>query len=211
MALSANLRAFQTVPTDIRQWSNWLKNAITDAITGSVSTSLIDDNAVTFAKMQQVATDTVLGRATAGTGNVEALTCTAAGRALIDDADAATQRATLGLVSSTYLPTLTNVTNVAASTAYTCQYIQVGTNVTVSGRVDVDPTAAGATELGVSLPVASNFANNDECAGAAFASGIAGFGAAVLADPANNRARLQWVAVDITNQPLYFTYTYRIL
>jgi hypothetical protein len=39
----------------------------------------------------------LLGRSTAGAGNVEEIACTAAGRALIDDADAAAQRTTLGL------------------------------------------------------------------------------------------------------------------
>lgn len=41
---------------------------------GDITTAKIADNAVTLAKMQQVATNTLLGRATAGTGNVEALT-----------------------------------------------------------------------------------------------------------------------------------------
>lgn len=43
------------------------------------------------------ATNTLLGRQTAGAGAVEEITCTAAGRALLDDADAAAQRTTLGL------------------------------------------------------------------------------------------------------------------
>lgn len=43
------------------------------------------------------ATDKILGRSTAGAGNVEEITCTAAGRALLDDAAASDQRTTLGL------------------------------------------------------------------------------------------------------------------
>jgi hypothetical protein len=64
---------------------------------GSIPTAAIEDNAITFAKIQQVASGVLLGRSSAGSGNVEAITLTAAGRALLDDADAAAQRTTLGL------------------------------------------------------------------------------------------------------------------
>jgi hypothetical protein len=73
------------------------------ALTGDVTASAngnattIANDAVTFAKMQNIATDKLLGRATAGSGDVEEITCTSAGRALLDDADAAAQRTTLGL------------------------------------------------------------------------------------------------------------------
>lgn len=63
---------------------------------GVVTTAKIGDDQVTYAKMQDVsATDRLLGRSTAGAGNVEEIPCTAAGRALLDDADATTQRTTL--------------------------------------------------------------------------------------------------------------------
>lgn len=69
-----------------------------DGSWAAVGTAQIADDAVTYAKMQNVsATDKVLGRSTAGAGNVEEIACTAAGRALIDDANAAAQRTTLGL------------------------------------------------------------------------------------------------------------------
>jgi hypothetical protein len=61
-------------------------------------TAQIADDAVTYAKIQNVsATDMLLGRSTAGAGNVEEIACTAAGRALLDDANAAAQRTTLGI------------------------------------------------------------------------------------------------------------------
>lgn len=54
-------------------------------------------------------TDKILGRSSSGAGNVEEITCTSAGRALIDDADAAAQRTTLSaqktITSGTAAPT----------------------------------------------------------------------------------------------------------
>lgn len=62
---------------------------------GDTTLTIVAD-AVTYAKMQNVsATDKLLGRSTAGSGNVEEIACTAAGRAILDDADAAAQRVTL--------------------------------------------------------------------------------------------------------------------
>lgn len=68
-------------------------------VTVSVGGTVITINAgvVTYAKIQDVsAGDKVLGRIT-GAGDVEEIACTSAGRALLDDADATAQRATLGL------------------------------------------------------------------------------------------------------------------
>jgi len=64
---------------------------------GSIGTTQLTPSGVTYDRIQNVSTDRLLGRSSAGSGTVEEVTCTAAGRALLDDADAATQRATLGL------------------------------------------------------------------------------------------------------------------
>lgn len=67
-------------------------------VSSSGATWTIDSDAVTYAKIQNVsASDRILGRVTAGAGDIEEITCTSAGRALLDDADASAQRTTLGL------------------------------------------------------------------------------------------------------------------
>jgi hypothetical protein len=72
------------------------------ALTGDVTASAgsnattIAAGAVTFAKMQAVSANVLLGNDATGT-TVEEITCTAAGRALLDDADNTAQRTTLGL------------------------------------------------------------------------------------------------------------------
>lgn len=65
------------------------------AVKDTIATGDIDANAVTLAKLQALGANKLLGAITAG-DPVE-VDCTAAGRALIDDASAATQRATLGV------------------------------------------------------------------------------------------------------------------
>lgn len=53
-------------------------------VSASGATWTIDNDAVTYAKIQNVsATDRLLGRSTAGAGDIEEITCTAAGRALL--------------------------------------------------------------------------------------------------------------------------------
>lgn len=80
-------------------------------ITVSGSTWTIDNDAVTYAKLQNVsATDRILGRSSAGAGDVQEITCTAAGRDLLDDADASAQRTTLGLKTGA-------TTNITTSTS----------------------------------------------------------------------------------------------
>lgn len=118
---------------------------------------------------------------------------------------------TANLGAGSYTPTLTGVANVGASTAYACQYLRVRDVVTVSGKLALDPTAAVATQLGISLPVASNFGAAEDCGGTAVAPGVAGQCAAIVADATNNRAELQYVAADLTNQAWAFTFTYRVI
>lgn len=114
--------------------------------------------------------------------------------------------------SGTYTPTLTNVANLDASTAFVCQYMRVGSVVTVSGKVNIDPTTpAASTQLGISLPITSNLANDFECAGTAFCATVASQGASIKGDITNNRAQITWISEDIAAQDMYFTFTYLII
>ena len=116
-----------------------------------------------------------------------------------------------GATSGSYTPTLTNTTNLAASTAYACYYQRVGSVVLVAGRVDVDPTAAGQCVLGLTVPIASNFTTANQLGGTAASPTVAGQSAAIYSDAANDRATMEWVAVDTANRAMYFTFAYGVI
>jgi hypothetical protein len=111
---------------------------------GSIPTAAVEDNAIVFAKIQQVASGVLLGRASAGSGNVESITLTAAGRALLDDADAAAQRTTLGLETMAVQPAsgvaITGGTAVLSSGTITYATINGGV---ISGITDLAVTDGG--------------------------------------------------------------------
>lgn len=85
-------------PADIVATSNdTILRRTSDALSfGQVTLGMIPDSLVTYAKVQDVAADRVLGR-TSSSGAIEEIPCTEAGRALLDDDDASEQRTTLGL------------------------------------------------------------------------------------------------------------------
>jgi hypothetical protein len=86
---------------------------------GVVGTTELADDSVTYAKIQDVsATDRLLGRSTAGAGVVEEITCTAAGRALLDDASAAAQLVTLGAAAASHTHVLGDLSPAAITDGY---------------------------------------------------------------------------------------------
>jgi hypothetical protein len=138
--------------------------ALVAALTGPVTSDAagatsITDNAVTYAKIQNVsATDRLLGRASSGAGDIEEITCTAAGRALLADVDTAAQRTTLGLGA---LATLTPGTGVATLLAsFTSANLraaladETGTGATYFQGGDIGTPSAGVLTNCTGLPVA---------------------------------------------------------
>lgn len=171
------------------------REALTGDVTASQNsnTTAIDKTAITGkTTVTAAADDLILISDTSDSGNLKKITAPASG---------------------TYTPTLTNVTNVASTTAFSCQYMQVGTIVTVSGQANVTPTAAAptTTQLGISLPVASKFTAFSQCAGVGQGIDAAYTAGPILADATNDTALLQYDATTLFEVSFYFTFTYRIV
>jgi hypothetical protein len=134
---------------------------------------------------------------------------------LLDDEVSAASAAIAALPTpqeaSIYTPTVTDHANVAASTAFACQYMRIGDVVTVSGKVNVDPTAAAgtATEVRLTLPIASTFSAEQQLGGSGAAAAVNQ--AVAINGSIANRASFNFLAQTTANHSINFTFTYRIV
>lgn len=67
------LRPFVAVPKDIREWTRWMRDQLVEPGDSTVSTATLQDASVTYAKIQDIAADRILGRLTSS-GVVSELT-----------------------------------------------------------------------------------------------------------------------------------------
>lgn len=121
---------------------------------------------------------------------------------------------TVGMSSGSYVPTMTLVTNVDAATVVgSFNWLRVGNIVSVSGIVNIDNTTANAaSELGISLPIASAMTSTGQVAGNGAASSPSSLSGAVNADATNDRARLLWQAVGSTDSRAWgITFSYIVV
>ncbi len=132
-------------------------------VSSSGATWTIDSDVVTYAKMQNVsATDKLLGRATAGAGDVEEIACTPFARTILDDADAATVRTTIGAGTGNgnLTGTLTNgrvALSIGANTVGDNANLTFdGTNLT-TGRLYHSAGSGGAPGIGPSTDTGTGF------------------------------------------------------
>lgn len=117
------------------------------------------------------------------------------------------------VTSGTYTPSLTNTTNITSSTPYTCQYMRVGSVVNVSGAIFLTFTSVStATEVGISLPIASNLAQTYQLGGGAGSGNGIYFGT-LQGDVTNDRATLKMTSppTGTTTSTLYFNFTYQVI
>jgi hypothetical protein len=124
----------------------------------TAAVAAVPDNTISTAKIAFSATDKLLGRSTSGAGAGEEITCTSFARTVLDDADAATARTTLGIVAAS--DTVAGIVELA-TTAET----QTGTDatraVTPAGLSATSPIKAWATFNGTTatLIASSNVAS----------------------------------------------------
>ena len=108
-------------------------HAASDITSGTLDAARIANDSITYAKIQNVsATDRLLGRSSAGSGDVEEVVCTSFARSILDDTSAAGVRTTIG-AAPTASPTFTGT--VSAAAASFTGAVTVTSPLTLSGTV----------------------------------------------------------------------------
>lgn len=97
--------------------------------------------------------------------------------------------------SGDYVPVLTDTTNVAASVLLDARFIRINNTVVVYFALTIDATAAAATVLEISLPVASVLAAANDLIGHAVSAETVGEPSTILAETTNNTAQMAFTAV----------------
>jgi hypothetical protein len=141
-----------------------------DWATAGQAKAAVVDNSLVAGKLHATATDKLFGRSSASAGAGEEIACTAAGRALIDDADAAAQRTTLGLGTAATVNT-DNDSALAANSATlvpTQQAVKGYVDNLVTGLAWKASVRAATTAAGT---LASSFENGDSIDGVTLATG----------------------------------------
>lgn len=115
--------------------------------------------------------------------------------------------------AGTYTPTRSAEANLDANaTMSEAQYVRCGATVIVSGRFTADPTTTTlTTSFEMTLPIASNLGAAEDVAGVAFCGNILSQGAEIIGVAANDTAKVQWKAGDVTSQTWSYIFAYQVI
>lgn len=116
------------------------------------------------------------------------------------------------LTNGTYTPTLTNVTNITSTTAQNATYTRMGSTVTVYGSFDVTTTLAVASQVDISLPVASNLAAATDLNGMGQAGSAIAANAVVSGNSTNDRASINFIGLAVSGAGrIYYSFSYTVI
>jgi hypothetical protein len=93
--------------------------------------------------------------------------------------------------------------------AFEGQYGRIGNVVHYTFKVEVTTTGAGATELGISLPLVSDFSAEGKAAGSA--STNASLSGGISGDTSNDRLALKFTAPSGSSFTFFCTVTYKVV
>jgi len=188
---------------DAAAWRTAL-SAVGTARSVSTGTGLVGGGNLTADRTLSLATSGVTAGSYGSATKVPTITLDAYGRATI-----ASENTIPALASGRYTPTLTGVANVDAATPYSCHYMRIGNEVHVAGKLDIDCTAVALTQIGISLPIASNIAGDGDARGGA--ASLIPESMVIRGDATNDRAEMIYTAVSTANHGVSFWFTYEIL
>jgi hypothetical protein len=176
---------------------------------------ILDDNNTTgFSALQVNRTDIVPSSVTLNNNKFVVLNDGRIyGTSLHNSANSVAGTTTQFIASGTYLPSITGLSNIQASTSRWCNWTRVGNNVTMSGTIDIDPTAAAAalTQFRLSLPIASNFTAASNAAGVGvFGPTISANPVSIEAVPATDDLIFSFLSGSTSNLGLYFNVQYEV-
>lgn len=127
------LRPFVSIPTNLREWTRWAKEALVD---GQVGTNDIDDHAVTLAKLAQLGALSLLGNATNATANVAAIAAASDDTLLRRVSNALSfGQLTAGMFPATVVPNAALQTTVAIRTTATYTATLTGCTTSPTGTI----------------------------------------------------------------------------
>ena len=118
-------------------------------VSASGATWTVDNDAITYAKIQNVSRHGQAAGAcsTAGAGDVEEIACTAAGRALIDDANAAAQLVTLGAAAASHTHAAADITSGLLANGRIATGTPDGTKFLRDDQVWATPAGSGSGDV----------------------------------------------------------------